>query len=241
MAESLWRDLGGQLLWALVAVGGALILPGRSLAERLGLGPGRLGLVRVALALAGFLALSNGVHRAILALGLFEGTSLAEIDRVVREASPAGRWLALLAIGLAPALGEELLFRGFLLRWLATRLAGPAAVLGSAALFGAAHLDPVHGAAAFLLGAYLGAVAFRARSVRTPMLCHAANNTLAVLGAQGAVPELGDPADPWLAALALGLAAACLALALGRLQPRRRPADPERGSDEDHASGTDRR
>ena len=162
MAESLWRDLGGQLLWAIVAVGGALILPGRSLAERLGLGAGRLGPGRVAIALAGFLALSNGVHRAILALGLFEGTTLAEVDRVVREASPARPWLVLLAIGLAPALGEELLFRGFLLRWLGTHLPGPAAVLGSAALFGAAHLDPVHGVAAFLLGAYLGAVAWRA-------------------------------------------------------------------------------
>jgi hypothetical protein len=159
----------------------------------------------------------------------------------VREASPARPWLVLLAIGLAPALGEELLFRGFLLRWLGTHLPGPAAVLGSAALFGAAHLDPVHGVAAFLLGAYLGAVAWRAGSVRAPMLCHAANNTLAVLGVRGAVPELGEPGDPWLAGLALALAAGCLVLALGLLQPRRPPADPEAGPHEDHTSGPDRR
>jgi membrane protease YdiL (CAAX protease family) len=241
MAEALWRDVEGQLLWALVAVGGALILPGRSLGDRLGLGPGRLGLVRVALALAGFLALSNGVHRAILALGLFDGTALAEIDRVVREASPAQPGLVLLAIGLAPALGEELLFRGFLLRWLGTRLPGPASVLGSALLFGAAHLDPVHGLAAFLLGVYLGAVAWRAGSVRTPMLCHAANNSLAVLGLQGWVPELGASGDPWLAALALAAAAGCLALVLGLLQPRTPPADPDPGPHEDHTSRTDRR
>jgi hypothetical protein len=241
MAEALWRGLEGQLLWALVAVGGALILPGRSLGDRLGLGPGRLGKARGALALAGFLALSNGVHRAVLALGLLEGTTLAELDRVVREASPAQPWLVLLAIGLAPALGEELLFRGLLLRWLATRLPGPAAVLGSAVLFGAAHLDLVHGVAAFLLGAYLGAVAWRAGSVRPPMLCHAANNSLAVLGVQGAVPELGDAGDPWLAALALALAALCLALALGLLQPHTPSADADRGPHEDHASGPGRR
>jgi membrane protease YdiL (CAAX protease family) len=193
------------------------------------------------IALAGFLALSNGVHRTVVALGLLEGTTLAEVDRVVREASPVRPWLVLLAIGLAPALGEELLFRGFLLRWLGTRLVGPAAVLGSAALFGVAHLDPVHGVAAFLLGAYLGAVAWRAGSVRTPMLCHAANNTLAVLGVQGVIPELGEPGDPWLAAGALGLAAGCLVLALGLLQRDGPPADPEAGPHEDHASGTDRR
>jgi len=240
MAESLWRDLLGQLLWALVAIGGAVILPGRSIGERLGLGRGRLGRARLALALAGFLALSNGVHRAIVGLELLDDTTLAEIDRVVREASPSEPALVLLAIGLAPALGEELLFRGFLLRWLATRTSGPAAVLGSAALFGALHLDPVHGVAAFLLGAYLGALAWHAGSVRGPMVCHAVNNTLAVLGTQGLVPELGDAADPWLAGLALALAAGCLAVALGLLQPRAPSADPE-GADEDHSSGIDRR
>jgi membrane protease YdiL (CAAX protease family) len=160
---------------------------------------------------------------------------------VAREASAEAPLLVLLALGLAPALGEELLFRGLVLRLLATRLGGPAAVLGSAALFGAAHLDPVHGAAAFFLGAYLGAVAWAGGSVRTPVLCHAANNTLAVLGAQGWVPEPGPPGDPWLAALALGLAAACLALATGLLQRRFPPADRERGPHEDHSSGPPRR
>ena len=236
---ALWQHLQGQLLFVLLALAGALILPGRSLGERLGLGPGRLGLPRLALALAGFLALSNGVHRAILALGLFEGTGLAELDRVAREASERTPALVLLAIGLAPALGEELLFRGFLLRWLALRLAGPAAVLGSAALFGLAHGDPVHGVAAFLLGVYLAALARRAGSLRAPMLCHAANNVVALLGVRGSLPALGDPADPLLAALSLALAAACLAGAL--LQPRTPSADPGRGPHEDHASGPDRR
>jgi hypothetical protein len=241
MAEWLWRSLELQLLWALVALGGALLLPGKSLGDRLGLGPGRLGRGGLALALVGFVALSNGLHRAIVALGWFQGTGLAQLERLVHEASGAEAVLAVLMIGLAPALGEELLFRGFLLRWLATRVRGPGAVLGSAALFGAAHLEPVHAAAAFLLGAYLGAIAWRAGSLRAPMLCHAVNNTVAVLGARGLVPQPGHAGDPWLAALSLALAAACLALASGLLQPRSRPADPERGSDEGHSSGTDRR
>lgn len=244
--DALWRDLSGQLLYALIALAGSTILPGRSLAERLGLGRGRLGAGRIALALLGFLALSHGLHNAVVWLGLLEGTTLAEIDAVVREAAPVRPVLLFLAVGLAPALGEELLFRGFLLRLLAWRWPGAVAVLGSAALFGAAHLDPVHGTAAFLLGGYLAALAARARSLRPALLCHATNNSLAVAGTAGLLPELGATGSPGQAAAALALACACLALSLrpARLQPPRRPADADpipRGLHEDDLSRTDRR
>jgi membrane protease YdiL (CAAX protease family) len=245
-AETLWRDVQGQLFYAFVAVAGALLLPGRSLGDRLGLGPGRLGSGRIALVLVGFLALSHALHGLVVWLGLLEGTTLAEIDDAVREAGPGRPLLVWLAVGLAPALGEELLFRGFLLRLLARRWPGAIAVLGSAAVFGAAHLDPVHGVAAFLLGGYLAAIAERARSLRPTVLCHAANNSLAVAGSAGLLPEIGDPASPWQGAAALLLACACLAGALrGRgLQPSTPPADgraSERGLDEVERSGPDRR
>ena len=219
---------------------------GRSIADRLGLGRGRLGAGRIAVAVVGFLALSHALHGAVVWLGLLEGTTLAEIDEVVREVSPAHPALVWLAVGLAPALGEELLFRGLLLRTLASRWPGAIAVLGSAALFGAAHLDLVHGAAAFLLGGYLAAVAERAGSLRPTLLCHALNNSLAVAGSAGLVPELGATGSP---------------LAGGRrARPRRRlpcrvpahpppsapgpPADERaipRGLHEGDQSGSDRR
>ena len=244
--EALWRDVEGQLLYALVAVAGALILPGRTLAERLGLGRGRLGFGRIALALLGFLALSSALHGAVVWLGLLEGTSLAAIDEVVREASPAHPALVFLAVGLAPALGEELLFRGFFLRLFEWRWPGLVAVLGSAAVFGVAHLDLVHGTAAFLLGGYLGAVAQRARSLRPTLLCHATNNSLAAAGAAGWLPELGQLAEPGQLALGFALAAACLALAVrgARLQAPAPPADAAgvpRGPHEDDPFGPDRR
>ena len=244
--EALWRDVQGQLLYAVVAIGGAVILPGRTLGDRLGLGRGRLGAGGIALALLGFLALSNALHGAVVWLGLLEGSALAEIDEVVRETSPAHPALVFLAVGLAPALGEELLFRGFLLRLLEPRWPGLLAVLGSAALFGVAHLDLVHGVAAFLLGAYLGAIAQRGRSLRPTLLCHAANNSLAAAGAAGWLPELGTIGAPWQVALALALAAACLALSLrsARLQAPDPPADGAevpRGLHEDDSSGPDRR
>ena len=241
MAELLWRDVQGQLLWALVAIAGAALLPGRGLAERLGLRRGRLGPLRLGAGLLGFLLLSNGLHRLIVAMALLEGSTLGEIDAVVREASGAAPLLVLLAIGLAPALGEELLFRGFLQRWLSLRLSGPAAVLGAAALFGLAHLDAVQGPAAFLLGAYLGTLAWLGRSLLPAILCHATNNTVAVLGVQGVIPELGAPGDPLLAAAALAAAALLLRLALRGLQPASPSADSWGGSHAEHPARPDRR
>jgi membrane protease YdiL (CAAX protease family) len=232
--EPLWQDVSGQLLWGLLALGGATLLPEGSLAARLGLVRGRLGAARIGVALVGFLALSNALHGAVSALGWFEGTTLAEIDRVAREASPLHPGLVWLAMGLAPALGEELLFRGFLLRLLARRWPGALAAAGSAAVFGAAHLDLVQGAAAFALGAYLAALTLRAGSLWPAILCHLANNTLALGGSAGLVPPIG--AERPLLAIAIAAALAAGASALWwrerglwwrepRLQPRLPPAD----------------
>lgn len=241
MAELLWRDVQGQLLWVLVAFAGATLLPGRGLPERLGLraGLGRLGPLRLGAGLLGFLLLSNGLHRLIVGMELLEGSTLGEIDAVVREASRATPLLVLLAIGLAPALGEELLFRGFLQRWLSLRLSGPVAVLGAATLFGLAHVDPVQGPAAFLLGLYLGTLAWLGGSLLPAILCHAANNTVAVLGVQGVLPQVGAPGDPLLAAAAIAAAAALLHLTLRGLQPAAPSADSSTGSHAEHTPGPD--
>jgi membrane protease YdiL (CAAX protease family) len=244
--DALWGDVRGQLLWVLIALGGAVLLPGGSLAERLRLGPGRLGVARVALAALGFLALSHALHGIVVALGWMDGSSLAEIQERVRRASPVHPGLVLLAIGLAPALGEELLFRGLLLRLLSLRWPGLPAIFGSAAVFGAAHLDPVQGSAAFVLGAYLAALTLRAGSLRPALLCHAVNNTLALAGAAEALPELGSPSSPVQILAALAVAAACSAASLRspRLQVEAPPAEREdipRGPHEDERSGPGRR
>ena len=243
--EPLWRDVGGQLLYALLAVGGAVLLPGETLGARLGLGRSRLGAVRIASGLLGFLALSNALHGAVEWLGVMEGTTLAQIDETVREASPVHPALVWLAVALAPAVGEELLFRGFALRLLAQRAPAAVAVLGSALLFGVAHLDVVQGTAAFFLGGYLAALAQRGGSLRPTLLCHAVNNSLAVAGSAGLLPEVGASA-PAQIGLGLAFAAACLAFALAspRLQPLGPPADAvevPRGLDEDDPLGPDRR
>jgi membrane protease YdiL (CAAX protease family) len=179
----LWGSLASQVVWIALALGGAILSSSRSPADRLGLGPGELSLTTSLVLVVGFVALSGGLHQGLVSLELRETGSLAEIDGWVREsrARAPSFLLALLALGIAPGFGEEILFRGFVHRGLAARIGPHWGVLVSAAIFGLAHFDPVHSSLAFLLGAYLGVVTQLAGCIRTAILCHVVNNILGVL------------------------------------------------------------
>jgi len=182
-------------------------------ARRLGLGPGRLSPGALLLLAAGTLALSQALDAAIELGGLAERGALADFERAVAGARGLPLAAALAGLGLAPPVGEELFFRGLLQRGLERRLAGsrrgPAAAIAlPAALFGLAHIDPIHGGAAFVLGLYLGSVAWLAGGVRAPIACHAVNNVVAV----GGSAFDWTPAEPSLAVVAGGLAVAGAAL-----------------------------
>jgi uncharacterized protein len=92
-------------------------------------------------------------------------------------------------VALVPAVCEELVFRGLVLRALRHRLGPAAAVLISAALFGLIHVDPPQAAGAMVLGVVLGWVTHRAGSLWPAMAAHAANNALAVVVARTTEPE----------------------------------------------------
>ena len=83
--------------------------------------------------------------------------------------------MLLLVAGLAPFF-EELLFRGFLLPVLARRQSMAAALLVSALLFGAIHLQPAGLPVLSTLGLVLGFAMRHTGSLRTPMLVHAGWN-----------------------------------------------------------------
>lgn len=172
-----------QGVWLFLALGGALLATRAPVGERLGLRRGRLRAVHVAgLALA-FVVFSNGLYQTIGALALRGAGSLAEIDRnVAATRGQPSFWLATLVLGLLPGLSEELFFRGLVQRALLRHAGAMVSVLASAALFAAAHADPVHSSAALAMGLYLGAVAWRAESVRPAIVCHALNNLLGVVG-----------------------------------------------------------
>jgi membrane protease YdiL (CAAX protease family) len=176
---------------------GALARRGRTLADSLALRPGRCSAAEVLALVAGTLGVSHALDAAVDLLGLAETGSLAELAHALAGARGGALGLALLGIGLAPAFAEELLFRGLLLLRIAPVVGGGLAIVLSSLVFGLCHGEPVHAAAAGLLGVYLGGVAWIDRSVRGSIACHAANNLAAVLAA-ACLPDVTVPSGPTL-------------------------------------------
>ncbi len=145
--------------------------------------------------------------------------------------------VSLCAIAFAPAICEELLFRGAVLPALQRGLGATAAALGSAALFGLIHVDFTTGAPsfyrvpfAFAVGLGLAALRLRTGSLWASILAHATLNGITYFAAplagtpDGALP---DPQPLLGAGLFLGgvVTSALLFALLGRsLTPSRSAA-----------------
>ena len=88
----------------------------------------------------------------------------------------------LFLIGLIPAIGEELLFRG-VLQQLFTKWTGKVhlAIFISAFLFSAIHLQFFSFLPRFVLGIVLGYMFYWSKNLWLPILAHFTNNTLAII------------------------------------------------------------
>lgn len=206
--------------FAVLALAGAA-LSRRPLAPRLGLGRSRLRSGH-AWAVLGLLGLSHALGSALELIGWSQAGAPLQLQQALRGLPLAALLLPLASLALLTPLGEELFFRGLVQRGLAAPLGAPAAIATGAVLFALAHGDAATGAAALLLGAYLGALTHVADSIRPALLAHVANNALAVVeAALGAAAWGGAPADWLLLAAGAGLAAAGLtAIARAGLQWR---------------------
>jgi membrane protease YdiL (CAAX protease family) len=207
----LWRMLAVQLFFAGIAGLIAWRLGG-SLRERLGLVRGSLSAMPLALGVLGTLALSSALQFAVDALGLTPGSSLERLNAVAEAAAPSSPWLVLFAFGIAPGIAEELLCRGALQRSL-SRAIGAGCVPVAALAFAALHVDLVQSPAAFVLGCYLGALAWFHQSTWLAIAGHLANNCAAALpqispavGAALPRPHSWAEAALWLIAAGLCLA-----------------------------------
>jgi sodium transport system permease protein len=87
---------------------------------------------------------------------------------------------SLLLVAATPALCEEVLFRGVVLRGLATRLTPAGAIVITGVLFGMFHLNVWKLLPTALLGIALSWVAFESRSLVASMIVHFVNNGMLV-------------------------------------------------------------
>jgi sodium transport system permease protein len=101
----------------------------------------------------------------------------------------------LLLMAVTPAICEELLFRGVVLRGLATRMAPAAAVVVTGVLFGLFHVDAYRLLSTTLLGILLSWLALETGSLVPSMIAHGVNNgvlvTIAGVGLEHRMTKLG--------------------------------------------------
>lgn len=133
---------------------------------------------------AGFLVdeLVYLVHSA--APALFDSYGLDAFNRIFYSASPVAFAALTAAVVIGPGIGEELFFRGFALRSFLSGLPAWLAVLASAALFGALHMNLLQGFGAFTIGIYLGFVVWKTGSLWVGIASHGINNLLCALFAR---------------------------------------------------------
>lgn len=149
---------------------------------------------------------------------------LEQLRKTLLPDDGRGLPLNLLLVALTPAVCEEALFRGPILRGLRSRLPTAAAALITGLLFGLFHLDAWRLLPTTLLGVLLSLVALWGGSIVPAMLAHLANNgiliTLATLAPESATETLPTAT----AALMLTGSVAGVGLGLALLRRSAHPA-----------------
>jgi len=112
------------------------------------------------------------------------------LHEALRPRNAADALVSIVAIGVAPAVCEELVLRGIVLTAFLPAFGSTGAIVTSAALFALIHLDPYRSAFTFALGLALGALRVRTGSLLAPILAHALVNTITF----AAAPFTDDPA-----------------------------------------------
>ena len=118
---------------------------------------------------------------------------LVQLEKVVSNilTSAPGLWAILLVFAVAPAVLEEIAFRGFILSGLQSLRNKWQAILVTSVLFGIAHGVIQQTMITFVVGMVLGVIAVQTRSIIPCILFHMTHNSLAVLlsSAKGPVIE----------------------------------------------------
>jgi membrane protease YdiL (CAAX protease family) len=109
----------------------------------------------------------------------FDAQNTMELIPKIAEQLPLP--LLLVALALAPAIGEELVFRGVIGRGLTARWGLIGGVLLTSVLFAAIHIHPAHAVGVLPLGICMHLLYLATRNFLAPVLFHLLNNTVAVI------------------------------------------------------------
>jgi ABC-2 type transport system permease protein/sodium transport system permease protein len=115
-----------------------------------------------------------------LGLSVLGADQISAAQTMLNQLAGVRLWLILLTLALAPAVFEELSFRGFLFGSLRAVIPGWGAVVAAAILFGVFHeaISPGRLLTSTFLGLVLGWVRLRTGSVVPSMVLHAVHNGL---------------------------------------------------------------
>jgi membrane protease YdiL (CAAX protease family) len=141
----------------------------------------RLGLVRPSVSgVEGtVIVLASGVPFAISLAAASVMPSISDPEQLLgiwRDTAPLAAIVWIATIGLLPGVIEEVLFRGMIQRGFMRSMRPLAAILLTSVLFGLLHIDPPAVALAFILGLWLGIVAWRTSSIVLTIIIHAVIN-----------------------------------------------------------------
>ncbi len=139
------------------------------------------------LALAGLLAIfMHPIFAGLtdLVMTLYPlSASTVQAEGMIRDifSGAPGLWAVLLVLAVAPAICEELAFRGFVLSGLRSTLGKLPAVLITSVFFGLAHSVFQQSIITFFVGVVLGLLAVRTESVLPCIVFHSVHNSLTML------------------------------------------------------------
>ena len=126
-------------------------------------------------------------------------------ERLERHIMSQPAWFTVMWIGVAPAVCEEVLFRGLMLPRLREVWGRHVAIFTTGFLFALFHLDPFRIVPTLAMGVMMGYLYVWTRSLWVPIMYHLTNNLAAFAYAKGWVflPETTDQLTPALIATAV--------------------------------------
>ena len=129
----------------------------------------------------GLIVLSDALDR-ILQVYIPAPEYIVDLNHLLKPESLFSGFLLFFAVVILAPLGEEIIFRGFLQQILETQWKDTTrAVLFTAFLFSLIHMNPYWFFQIYILGVFLGFLAWKTNSIVAPLILHGLNNFIALL------------------------------------------------------------